>query len=116
MSLFRANPYRLRTPERSANLEDYTDSLQDKVAAAKDSMNRAKKCRSPPRCKEVAAEVYGFYSGGPLFLKDSPEKDQRIESAKAKFRAQWKLEHALDQNDIIVPTDASTMKLLFASE
>jgi len=77
-------------------------------------MARSSYKKQQPIFKQVAAEVRGQDT---KLLKDSPDQeDNDLQNAKKKFRSRWKIEQAFGSNDIIVPTDSPTLKLLYGDE
>ena len=91
-----------------------TPDLSEKFKMVKNAICKSKEKRSSPKCTAVSAEIYGLTDlEGPLKLKDSLDKDRRLAMAKAKFQVEWKL---LGQKNVVVPKDASTLKLLYSPE
>ena len=64
----------------------------------------------------VSAQVYDVNADiAPVKLKDS-EGDPRLEAAKAKFRADWRINKTSGKNgNLPLPNDSSTLKLLYSS-
>lgn len=85
--------------------------LQKRIVAAKMLISTAIRKKSPPAVKQVTAEVYEENNRFPL--KDSPESDPQMQRAKASFKTRWNLDKLFASNDIILPSDSPTLRLLY---
>ena len=98
------------------DIGDIANKLQQKLRVVKERRQSTRRQQSPSYCTQVVAEVHGSTSRAPLKLQDSPERDALIVQAKANFRAEWTKNSLFPPNEIIVPRDSSTLRLLYGGD
>ncbi len=99
--------------DKLKKLVEVGGGLQTRILAARTLLHSGSRMMSPGPLNQVTAEVRGH--GREQLLKDSPDS-AHLERAKATFKAKWGLSKLFPSPNVLLPTDSSTLKLLYGKE